>query len=813
VTTSTTTTTATATPRRSGAPAGDRLYRHPSDVARLVFNLVLLTGFVLVAVLEPDGVKVIGADVLRLVDNLPRSLVEGLVGVVQFIAVVAPVVIVVILLYKRRVVLLLILLLAAAIAAVLMAVFSGVVQDAVPVDDIDFERFSSWFVGGQFPSSTYLAGATAVFVAGSPWLSRAWRRAGWIFIAATVAARVLSATEVPLRIGMMLTLGAASGSLALLAFGAPRRRIDVATVAESTEAAGLGIADIETYGDVDHGVPKFTGVGPDGRLRFIKVMGRDERDSNLLISAWRALTRRGLGDDVPKGSPRRVVEHEALALAIFRAADVEVPQPLAAMPTRNEAAVLVTTSAEGVPLATLAADDIDDALLVALWGRVRILQSRRLAHRALSPANVLVGPAGPVLVDLRRADIDASDEVLGADVAELLASLTVIVGADRAIASARAGLTTDQLIRAVPLLQPAVFTPHTRRSLKAWATAAGLKDDKRAAEELRDRLADAAGIEHVQLAPINRITLKGIVSLVGSMVLGYYIISLAANWEDIWESFQEANLLYVIPVIVLAMATYFTGAMSLLGAVTIQLAFMRTTAVMFGQSFLNRFTPANAGGMAMRMRYLQLNGQDTTVAAASIGLTSAASGMVQGVLIVVFLVWGGSSDSFSDFQLPDFGTIAIIMLVVGGLATALLFTRWGRTTIRPWLGDAIRKVRTMFGDLARAPGKMAMLFGGALLGKLCNIVAFWLSCLAFDVDISFPKAGALFMIANTIGSAVPTPGGVGGIEAALTGVLIGFGVDSATAAAIVLFFRILTFWLPTLPGYGFLQYTQRKGIV
>jgi hypothetical protein len=29
----------------------------------------------------------------------------------------------------------------------------------------------------------------------------------------------------------------------------------------------------------------------------------------------------------------------------------------------------------------------------------------------------------------------------------------------------------------------------------------------------------------------------------------------------------------------------------------------------------------------------------------------------------------------------------------------------------------------------------------------------------------------------------------------------------------VLFFRVLTFWLPTLPGYGFLQYTQRKGIV
>ena len=47
----------------------------------------------------------------------------------------------------------------------------------------------------------------------------------------------------------------------------------------------------------------------------------------------------------------------------------------------------------------------------------------------------------------------------------------------------------------------------------------------------------------------------------------------------------------------------------------------------------------------------------------------------------------------------------------------------------------------------------ALLFGGAFLGKLANIVAFWLSTQAFGVDISFPKAGALYIIATTIGAA------------------------------------------------------------
>ncbi len=123
------------------------------------------------------------------------------------------------------------------------------------------------------------------------------------------------------------------------------------------------------------------------------------------------------------------------------------------------------------------------------------------------------------------------------------------------------------------------------------------------------------------------------------------------------------------------------------------------------------------------------------------------------------------------------------------------------------------EVRESVGDLLRRPGKLGQLFGGALLGKLANVIAFWASMLAFGADISFPKAGAMYIIATTIGSAVPTPGGVGGVEAALTAALIAYGVDNATAAAIVLFYRTLTLWLPTVPGYGFFRYTQAKGIV
>ena len=59
------------------------------------------------------------------------------------------------------------------------------------------------------------------------------------------------------------------------------------------------------------------------------------------------------------------------------------------------------------------------------------------------------------------------------------------------------------------------------------------------------------------------------------------------------------------------------------------LPFGEAVELMFAQSFLNRFTPANSGGMALRVRYLQKRGVDLGGAAAGVGLTSVASGICQ----------------------------------------------------------------------------------------------------------------------------------------------------------------------------------------
>ena len=88
-----------------------------------------------------------------------------------------------------------------------------------------------------------------------------------------------------------------------------------------------------------------------------------------------------------------------------------------------------------------------------------------MAHRALRAANVLVGPDGPVIIDLGFGEESATARMQAIDRAELLASLAVLVGADRAVASATRVVGPAALATAVPYLQPLALSAATRKQV------------------------------------------------------------------------------------------------------------------------------------------------------------------------------------------------------------------------------------------------------------------------------------------------------------------------------------------------------------
>jgi uncharacterized protein (TIRG00374 family) len=329
-------------------------------------------------------------------------------------------------------------------------------------------------------------------------------------------------------------------------------------------------------------------------------------------------------------------------------------------------------------------------------------------------------------------------------------------------------------------------------------------------------LQERLGVEAVELVELERISIPKVLSWVGFAVLALFLLAFVTNFAAIREAMSGIDWIWVVPAVIVTLLGTVAGAMSLSGSVVRPIPLGEATVIMFGQSFLNRFTPMNAGGMAMRIRYLQKGGTDATVATAAIGLTSLASGIVQVFFLVFFLLWGSTVPRADISPSRDGLDVSIVAVFVGALVIAgLVFL--AAPKLRRWVLGFLRstyaKIRTDFGELARRPSKMALLFGGQALAKLSTLVCWWASCMAFDIDLSFAELGALYMFANTVASAVPTPGGVGAIEAALVFVLTGAGVDDATAWAAMLLFRLVNYWFPTIPGYVGLKLSERRDLI
>ncbi len=90
---------------------------------------------------------------------------------------------------------------------------------------------------------------------------------------------------------------------------------------------------------------------------------------------------------------------------------------------------------------------------------------------------------------------------------------------------------------------------------------------------------------------------------------------------------------------------------------------------------------------------------------------------------------------------------------------------------------------------------------------LLGAVAYW----GFDIavlGVCFRAFGGAVPVAvlvmgyflGTLGSLLPLPGGIGGVEGGMIGAFAAFGVPGGRAVVAVLAYRAISFWLPTLPG-------------
>ena len=312
--------------------------------------------------------------------------------------------------------------------------------------------------------------------------------------------------------------------------------------------------------------------------------------------------------------------------------------------------------------------------------------------------------------------------------------------------------------------------------------------------------------------PFEHVQLREVVMVAALALAVYLLIPQLADVTGVWSSIKHADWSWALWALVASALTFVAAAIGLMGAVPARLPFPTTTAAQLAGSFVNRIVPARMGGMATNLRYLQKRGVDLAVATASIGVQQVSGLVVHVALSAVLLIWAGRNAGDALQALPSGQTVLIGLTVIGALSGLVFLLPWGRRLLRARVLPPLQRSVSGVAAIARSPVKLLELFGGGVFLTLMNIAALVFSVHAFGTtDVSAVVIGVVFLVGSGVASVAPTPGNLGAVEAALIAGLTSVGVSSDVAVPAVFLFRIITFWLPILPGWLTFVLLQRRG--
>ncbi len=598
---------------------------------------------------------------------------------------------------------------------------------------------------------------------------------------------------------MALLTGGAVGSIAALAVGTRTRRIGRDELAAAMAAVRLPVAHLRPHDGDARGSQPWTATLATGRKVFVKVTAVDELRSDQLFRLWRRVALRRADDERSPGSVRRAVEHEAFVAQFARDAGVTTPSvlTLGSLGVRR-GMFAVFSIVEGAPLDEQ--EDIDEPVLRSAWSQVQILRRSRIAHRDLRAANLMVSDGEVCLIDFGFAEMAATQDLLDRDLAELLVSTSALVGVERAVSAAVAVMGADEMAAAIPWVQPLAVSTASRRALPKEGFA-----------ELREAVRAAAGISAPELPQLRRVSPKALVATLALGIAVWALLPQIGSGVD-WDAVLDASPAWAALAVVASVLTYVGASLSMSGSVPDSVPLPGAFFAQLASSFTNRITPAKVGGLALNVRYLSKQGVDTATAATGVAVSTVAGVVVHVTLMAITVLWAGNV-GMSTVSLPSPRILVLVAVGLGAAAAVVAVVRPLREWCRSRALPALRRSLRSFVEVMRSPQDVAMLLGGSALVTVANLAAFYVSLLAFDIDVALSTAALVFLAGSALAQAVPTPGGLGATEAALVGGLMVVSVGEQTAIPAVLLFRLATFWLPILPGWIAFTVLQRRGAI
>lgn len=767
--------------------------RRPLDLARFLLAVALTIGTVGVAWFASSTSAGLDADLSTGARLLP-SLVILVLNVVGGIGTLGlPIAASISLVMRKRLRQLLDALVASLFTIIVLIVL------AMVVTHIDSPRLLTALSGssstGGASTAPILGGLIAFITVARLMGRRPWSVLSVIVIGSVAIVTVLSSAIALAGMLISITIGWGVGLIVRYAFGTPTSRPSGVAVAQALELGGLPVISLVAQDTTRRG-RRYQALTRSGAVLRVTVFDRDMEGAGLATAAWTALR---LREDQVSGraNMRQTLDHAALTSYAAQAAGAAEPRLLLAAEINADSYVLAYEYIEGISFAQI--PEVSDADLEHAWRALRTLHEHHISHRSLHAENIIRGTDEKVwLVGQDTGSVAATDVALRIDLAEMLCTLALMAGADRAIATGRTVLGVAGLSRALPALQTVALSAPSRKALRRH---------KDLLVELRNTLIEIGPDDAVEPIQLQRIKPRTLVLAVVGTVAGYVLLGQLAD-VDLVTLIKSADWRWALAAVIFSLVTYVAAAWSLSGFVPERLPLHRTILAQLSGCFATLVSPPTLGSVAVNLRFLQKAGVHPALAAASVGVSQVVAFVMHMLLLLAFGLAAGTQADFT-FQPPKIVVIGVVVIAV--IIVALFAIPQVRRVTHERVGPLLREVGPRLITVAQRPMKVLEGIGGVLLLNLAFIAVLYASIEAFGGNLSIAVVAVVYLAGATIGQAAPTPGGLGAVEAALTAGLTAAGLDGGIALSAVLLYRVVTFWIPTIPGYWAFSWLTKRG--
>jgi uncharacterized membrane protein YbhN (UPF0104 family) len=241
-----------------------------------------------------------------------------------------------------------------------------------------------------------------------------------------------------------------------------------------------------------------------------------------------------------------------------------------------------------------------------------------------------------------------------------------------------------------------------------------------------------------------------------------------------------------------------------------KLGLWRTTLVQVAASVIGIVAPAGVGPAALNLRFMIKRGVETPMAVATVALLQLSQFVTTVLMLIAIALLTGSQGALASLPSGTIVLILVIALVIIGVLFAIpKLRRWLIAKSRPTLRQVMPRLIWVLGQ----PSRLLMGIGGNVIMTAGYLAAFAATLAAFGQTLPLTTLAVIYLTGTAIGSAVPTPGGMGGVETALTAGLRTAGIGTAAALPTVLIFRVLTLYIRVPLGWVALRHLQKQNAV